>query len=298
MSRRLPPLRALRAFEAAARHRSFARAAAELCVTPAAVSQQIKALEDHLGVTLFVRGPHLMLTAAAAAGLPLVTDAFDRLERAAAGLCAGRDAGRLVVSASPAFASRWLIPRLDRLQRRHPDLDVRLSATRRLVDFAAEDVDVAIRYGAGRYPGLHAQRLFANVLVAVASPALAAGLKTPADLLGVPLLRNEGMGWDATHPEWEDWLRDAGLEPAEPILRRFDDAELTIRAAVSGLGVALAWRALVAEEVADGRLVELFPGRELASAFHFVCPPDRLALPKVAAFRAWIVEEAGGGAEG
>jgi LysR family glycine cleavage system transcriptional activator len=295
MSRRLPPLRALRAFEAAARQMSFARAADELAVTPAAVSQQIKLLEDTLGLALFHRSPHLALTEGAAAALPLFTDAFDRLERAVERLRQGRRGGPLVVSVPPFFAARWLVPRLERFYDRHADIDLRLSASRRLVDFAVDDVDCAIRYGAGRYPGLHAERLWVEEVVAVAAPRLAARLAQPADLLGCTLLVNQNTGWDRTFPDWRSWLAAAGVEAGDGLrLKPFDETALIIEAAVAGLGVALIWRSLVGDDIKAGRLAQVFPARPLDNAFHLVCPPTRLEWPKVAAFRAWVLEEAGG----
>lgn len=296
MARRLPPLRSLRAFEAAARHLSFARAAEELHVTPAAISQQVKILEDHLGLALFRRGSGVTLTEPAAAALPLVSDAFDRLERAVDRLRAGRDTRPLVVSTPPSFAARWLIPRLERFQARHPDIELRLSASTRLVDFDTEDVDLTIRYGAGRYPGLHVERLKAEAVVAVAHPRLAETLRRPADLLGAMLLHNEGMDWDPTYPDWPRWLAEAGVADAEAAgklrLRPFGDANLVIQAAMAGLGAALMWQTLVAEDLDAGRLVALFPAQPLTNAYHLVCPKKYLDSPKVAAFRDWVREEA------
>lgn len=298
MARRLPPLRSLRAFEAAARHLSFARAAEELHVTPAAISQQVKILEDHLGLALFRRGTGVTLTEPAAAGLPLVSDAFDRLERAVDRLRAGRDTRPLVVSTPPSFAARWLIPRLERFQARHPDIELRLSASTRLVDFDTEDVDLAIRYGAGLYSGLHVERLKAEAVVAVAHPRLAETLRQPADLLGAMLLHNEGMNWDPTYPDWPRWLAEAGVAETEgaagpPLrLRPFGDANLVIQAAMAGLGAALVWHTLVAEDLESGRLVALFPAQPLTNAYHLVCPRKHLDSPKVAAFRDWVREEA------
>lgn len=296
MARRLPPLRSLRAFEAAARHLSFARAADELHVTPAAISQQVKLLESHLGVALFRRGAQLTLTEAAAAALPLVSDGFDLLERAVERLRQGRDHGPLVVSASPAFAARWLIPRMSRFQDRYPDIDLRLSASIRLVDFDTEDVDLAIRYGGGRYPGLHVECLKAEEVVPVANPHLAERLKAVGDLLEVPLLHNSAMDWDATFPTWANWLGNAGVVVPPTLKPRvFDDFNLVLQAVLAGLGVALVWRTLVADELNASRLVPLFPAQPLANAYHLVCPPKHLDNPKVAAFRDWVMEEAGDG---
>lgn len=293
MARRLPPLRSLRAFEAAARHLSFARAADELHVTPAAVSQQIKILEQHLDMPLFRRGAQLALTEPALAALPLVSEAFDRMERAVERLRQGRESGPLVLSCSPAFAARWLIPRMGRFQERHPEIDLRLSATTRLVNFDTEDVDIAIRYGPGRYPGLHVERMKAEEVVPVAHPLLAARLKDPADLLGVTLLHNSAMDWDTTFPTWAAWLAEAGVAVAAvPNPRRFDDFNLVVQATLAGLGVALVWRTLVADDLAAGRLAALFPAQPLTNAYHLVCPPKYLDSPKVAAFREWVLEEA------
>ncbi|MBX9634090.1 MAG: transcriptional regulator GcvA [Magnetospirillum sp.] len=293
MARRLPPLRSVRAFEAAARHLSFARAADELHVTPAAVSQQIKILEAYLGMALFKRGTQLSLTEPASSALPLVSDAFDRLERAVARMQLGRDSGPLVVSAPPSFAARWLIPRMARFQTLHPDIDLRLSASLKLVNFDTEDVDMAIRYGSGHYPGLHSERLKAEAVVPVAHPRLAEQLKTVEDLLGVTLLHNDAIDWDTTYPNWPAWLTNAGLRPPADLKpRRFDDFNLVVQAALAGLGVALAWSTLVAEELNTGRLVALFPAQPLVNAYHLVCPTKHLDSPKVAAFRAWVLEEA------
>jgi LysR family glycine cleavage system transcriptional activator len=295
MVRRLPPLRSLRAFESAARHLSFARAAEELHVTPAAISQQIKLLEEHLGLALFRRAAGVTLTEPAEAALPLLSDAFDRMERAVERLRMGREHGPLVVSAPPSFAARWLIPRLERFQALHPEIDLRLAASIKLVDFDTEDVDLAIRYGAGHYGPLHVERLKAEAVVAVAHPRLAASLRAPADLLTATLLHNEGMNWDSTYPDWSAWLKNAGVNVDQPLkLRPFGDANLLIQAAMSGLGAALVWQTLVTQEQAEGRLVALFPAQPLVNAYHLVCPPNRLDSPKVAAFRDWIMSEAGG----
>lgn len=292
MRRRLPPLRALQAFEAAARHLSFARAADELGVTPAAISQQIKQLEEGLGLALFHRGPPLALTRQAAAAAEEFSDAFDRLAGAVARMVPESPGRPLVVSAPPAFAGRWLVPRLSRFHARHPGIDLHLSATLRLVDLGREGVDVAIRYGSGRYPGLAVERLRLEEVVAVASPRLAAQLGEVGDLCGSTLLVNESLGWDSNFPSWAAWLAEMGVVPAEPLrLRPFGDASLVIDAALAGLGTALAWRTLVADELSSGRLVALFPGRPLASAYHLVCQPSRAEVPAIRAFRDWIRDE-------
>lgn len=297
MSRRLPPLTALRAFEAAARHLSMVRAAEELHVTPAAVSQQIKQLEDLLGLTLFKRGKALALSEAAQAALPLLSDAFDRLERAADQLRDGAGDGPLVVSTPPTFAARWLVPRLDDFQTRHPDMELRLLATRRLVDFTLEDVDCAVRFGDGHYPGLHVDRLMPETIIPVAAPALAAQIHSVADIARKPLLNDEWHISNMTFPDWETWLASQGVTPDTPLrIKHFDESNLTIQAALSGLGVALVWRTLVEDDLRAGRLVWLLD-RSIATrmAYHLVMPPKRLAAAKVQAFRAWLLAQAGTG---
>lgn len=294
MSNHLPPLNALRVFEAAARHRSFVRAAKELHVTPAAVSQQIKFLEDYLGVTLFQRGKTLRLSESASVVLPLVTEAFDQLQRAVTRIRAGNTGGPLVVSASPAFAARWLIPRLDDFHAIHPDVELRLLATRRLVDFSLEDVDVAIRFGSGTYPGLHAERLTTESIVPVAAPKLAASIKTPADLARFSLLEDEWHTREGMFPEWETWLATLGVVADVPLrIQRFSDANLAIQAAVAGLGVTLTWYSLVADDLKAGRLVRLLD-RAIPTTlgYHLVMPENRAILGRVVAFREWLQKHA------
>lgn len=294
MSRRLPPLTALRAFEAVARHLSMARAAAELHVTPAAVSQQIKQLEELLGQPLFRRGKTLALSDAAEAALPLLTDAFDRLERAAARLREGTGDGPLVVSTPPAFAARWLVPRLDDFQARHPEIELRLLATRRLVDFTLEDVDCAIRFGDGAYPELRVERLMHEAIIPVATPALAMGIASPADIAGKPLLNDEWHTANQFFPDWETWLVSQGVTPGVRLrIQHFSDSNVTIQAALAGLGVALAWRSLVEDDIKAGRLVWLLDRSTVTRlAYHLVMPANRVGLDKVATFRAWLREAA------
>lgn len=293
MSRRLPPLTSLRAFEAAARHLSFARAAEELHVTPAAISQQVKQLEEYLHVSLFRRGKVLALSDAAETVLPLLTEGFDRLERAVARLRAGNDDGPLVVSAPPTFASRWLVSRLDDFQARYPEIELHLHASRRLVDFSTEEVDVAVRFGSGPHAGLHAERLMVEAIVPVAAPSLAATIVSPADLTRCTLLSDDGRLWDPTFPDWDTWLASLGVG-GKLRIRRFSDSNLVIEAAASGLGVALMWYSLVADDLRSGRLHRLFGGSlPTGHGYHLVIPPNRLQIPKIAAFRAWMLEQAG-----
>jgi len=281
-------------FESAARLGSFARAAEELHVTPAAVSQQIKLLESYLGVTLFSRGKTLHLSESASAVLPLITEAFDQLERAVIRVRASHTDGPLVVSAPPAFAARWLIPRLDDFHASHPGVELRLMATRRLVDFALEDVDLAIRFGAGAYPDLHVERLMSESIVPVAAPKLAATVKTPDDLARCVLLEDDWHTVDGVFPDWETWLATLGVRADKPLrVQHFGDASLAIQAAVAGLGVTLAWHSLVLDDLKNGRLVRLLDQAiPTTLGYHLVMPQNRAALGKVAAFRTWLVEQA------
>jgi len=292
MTRRLPHLTALRAFEAAARHLSFTLAAEELHVTPAAISQQIKQLEEYLGVSLFRRGRNLALSDAAVAALPQLSEGFDLLEKAVIRLQGGNDDGPLVISVPPTFASRWLMARLDDFQSHHPEIELHLHASRRLVDFSMEEVDVAVRFSSGAFPGLHADRLMAEAIVAVAAPSLAATIADPADLLTHTLLNDDARSWDPTFPDWDTWLSSLDVT-GQLRLRHFSDSNLVIEAATAGLGVALMWHSLVADELRAGRLVRLF-GSTLPTShgYHLVVPPNRLLVPKIAAFREWMLRQA------
>jgi DNA-binding transcriptional LysR family regulator len=292
MSRRLPPLSALRAFAAAGRHLSFQRAAAELAVTPTAISHQIRRLEEDLGVPLFRRLTRkLQLTEAGRSLLPEVAAAFDKLAGAVERLKASGDGGTLTVSAIITLAYRWLAPRLPRFQARHPRIDVRLEASQRLVDFARDEVDVAIRHGNGPWPGLTAIKLFDDRFTPLISPKLLAKgppLKRPQDVLHYTLLR------DSPYFEWETWFAAAGVNaPANARGPSFDSSQLAVQAADGGLGVALVHPDFFAEELDAGRLIQPFPiVADNGKAYHLVYPPASADRPKVAAFREWLLAEA------
>ena len=293
MSRRLPSLNTLRAFEAVARHHSFARAAEELHVTPAAVSQLVKQLEENLGMNLFKRGKVLGLSASAYAALPLISEAFDQLARAVEQLRIDNNSGTLIVSAPPVFAARWLIPRLEDFHTRYPDIELRLLATRRMVDFALEEVDVALRFGAGPYAGLFSERLMTETIVMFASPALAATIKTQADLLQCTLLQHDAYEFDPAFPDWAAWLAAQEVPAIGPLrIRHFGDVNLVIQAATAGLGVAMAWHSLVVDEFQNGRLVPLDTTLPTDHAYHLVTLNHRQSLTKVMAFRAWLQAQA------
>jgi LysR family glycine cleavage system transcriptional activator len=295
--RRLPPLNALRAFEAAARHLNFSRAADELSVTPGAVSQQIQNLEDYVGAALFKRTPRgLLLTDAAQTALPALREAFDRLAEAASLLTAAVDGRRLTLTTPPSFAAKWLVPRLGAFEQAHPQVDVWLSAGMELIDLAAGEVDVAIRYGAGRYPGLEVRRLIAESVIPVVSPELAREqpLETPEDLKNHVLLHDGSPDLDDSCPDWPMWLAARGLRGVDGNRGpRFNQSSLVIEAAVNGRGVALAKRTLAQADLESGRLVApLQIATAVDFAYYLVHPKAKGRLPQVKAFIGWIEAEA------
>lgn len=284
---RLPPLNGLRAFRAAARHLSFRAAAEALNVTQSAVAQQVRGLEQALGAPLFERHARgLALTPAGEALLPPVEQAFRLIADAAARIAQQADV--LTVSATPSFVSRWLVPRLDGFTRRHPGIDVRLSASNDLVDFRRDGVDIAIRYGTGVDPGLAAQLLFPADPVAVCSPVLCRpdGTLDPADLgTRVPLLHD-------SHFLWAEWYRAAGRDEARRGVR-FSHTLHAIEAALLGQGIALVPRPLVEQELKAGQLVAPLDIRlPSGRGFFIVAPPELWDTRKVAAMRLWLLSEA------
>ncbi len=295
--RRLPPLNALRAFEAAARHLNFSRAADELAVTPGAVSQQIQNLEDYVGAALFKRTPKgLLLTDAAQTALPALREAFDRLAEAASLITAAVDGRRLTVSVAPSFAAKWLVPRLGRFEALHPQVDVWVSAGMELVDFTSGEIDVAIRYGAGRYAGLEVQRLMSETVIAAASPELLAStpLNTLDDLAHQVLLHDGSPDADDSCPDWPMWLAARGVKGVDGTRGpRFNQSSLVIEAAVGGRGVALAKRALAQADLEAGRLVAPFQiATAVDFAYYVVFPKAKGRLKQVQAFVAWVTAEA------
>ena len=298
MTGRLPSLNALRAFESASRHLSFTRAASELNVTQGAISHHVKALEADFGFPLFVREHQtLRLTAAGAAYVPVVREAFDRLSLGTADFLRQERAGKLTVSMSPNFASKWMIHRLGRFAERHPDLDLRISPTVHRVDFLREDVDMAIRHGDGRWPDLHVARLCVEEFFPVCSPRLLeSGIRMarPSDLGHATLLHD--AGWR----NWPEWLAAAGAPEIDASRGpSFDYLSNAIDAAVQGQGVALARTALAAADLLQGRLVRLFDVRlPTPFAYFIVCPKAVAAKPKIATFREWLLGEAAEDAEG
>lgn len=295
-------LNALRAFEASARHGSFSLAAAELNVTPAAVGQLVRNLELWLGAPLFHRGhsgrARLQLTEAAEKALPDIRAGFDRLSLGLARLQEGGASGVLTVTVSPAFAAKWLLPRLDRFQTRRPDIDLRLDTNLKLLDFAAQGVDIGVRYGAGSWPGLKAELLMQEEVYPVCSPNLMASLKltNPGDLNGATLIHDQSVDPSSGFTTWDVWFRSAGCSDLS-VGRglRINNSAAVLQAAIDGQGIALARSILARDDLAAGRLVRLFPEITTPSqlGYYVVYRAELQALPKLTAFRDWLLEEAG-----
>jgi LysR family transcriptional regulator, glycine cleavage system transcriptional activator len=291
MLRRLPPLNALKAFEAAARHESFTRAAEELFVTQGAVSQ-VKALESELGVKLFNRErQRLIITQVGREYLTILRDAFDRIAVGTESLLQRQSSGVITVSTSPDFAAKWLVNRLGRFAEKHPNIDLRVSATLHHVDFAREDVDLAVRHGDGNWPGFDVVRLSSEQLFPVCSPKLLVGrrrLTRPVDELKFPLIHVDDR------KDWARWLEAAGVDGAElshgPVLNR---VSMAIDAALDGQGITLARTTLSATDLINGRLLRPFADElRLAKTYWIICPKATTTLPKIVTFRDWLLAEA------
>jgi LysR family transcriptional regulator, glycine cleavage system transcriptional activator len=294
----LPPLSALRAFEAAARLKSFTKAADELNVTPAAISHQIAALEADLGVQLFRRlNRAIELTPSAQVLLPGLSDAFAGIRAALRRLRAHNATGTLTVTASPSFAGKWLVLRLHRFQQLHPEIDVRISASDHIVDLAAGDFDMGIRYGTGRYPGLVIEKLMQNEVFPACSPALlkrGPPLRTPDDLRRHQLIDVDAG--DPLMPTWAMWLRAAGVADIPAPTLTFSGSHLALDAAIAGHGVVLAYSTIAAGDLAAGRLMRLFTlSLSDQFAYYIATAPGALDRAKVKAFRDWLRDEADSG---
>jgi DNA-binding transcriptional LysR family regulator len=289
MARPLPPLNALRAFEAAARHLSFTRAAEELHVTQAAISHQVKALEERIGVKLFRRLTRgLLLTEDGHALLPDLREAFDRLAQAVDRIGRQGGQGTLNISLLTTFALGWLVRRLPLFQAAHPSIDVQLTTTARLIDFAVEDVDVAIRYGTGGWPGLRCDKIFDDVITPLCNARFKERLRKPADILTVPLLHEQ------YEHDWRTWFRAAGISVGQmkkgPI---FDSTRVAIEAAIAGVGVACGAPSLFSAEIATGQLHQPFDLVVPNGKSYWLVSPDATAeRPKIKALREWMLEEA------
>ncbi len=295
-------LNALRAFEASARHRSFSAAADELHVTPAAVGQLVRTLEEWLGTSLFLRGSsgraRLMPTDAAERALPDIRAGLDRLALGLERLKEGAISGVLTVTVSPAFAAKWLLPRLDRFQAACPDTDVRLETSLKPVDFVAQRIDIGVRYGGGSWPGLVADKLMDEEVYPVCSPELLRQRRAPReprDLARQTLIHDLSMDGHAGFPSWDVWLRKAGVTDV-PTTRglKINNSAAVLQAAIDGQGVALARSVMAHDDVAAGRLVRLFPKTTFPSAlaYYVVYRAESANLPRLVAFREWLQREA------
>ena len=301
--RSIAHLNALRAFEASARHQSFSLAAQELNVTPAAVGQLVRTLEDWLGSPLFVRSTsgraRLVTTEVAEQALPDIRAGLERLAVGLERLRSGSAGGVLTVTVSPAFAAKWLLPRIERFQAAWPETDLRLDTSLKPVDFVAQRIDVGVRYGRGLWPGLAAEKLMDEEVYPVCAPALLATATrhAPGDLRGQVLIHDQSVDTSTGFASWQAWLRHAGVQgvPTDRGLR-INNSAAVLQAAIDGQGVALARSVMAHDDLAAGRLVRLFPQVRLESAlaYYVVYRPECIAQPKVAAFRDWLLREAHG----
>jgi LysR family glycine cleavage system transcriptional activator len=297
MPRRIYPLNALRAFEASARHLSFVKASEELSVTPAAVSHQVKKLEEYLGLPLFRRlSRGLLLTESGQLLLSELREVFLRLDTAMERVIDSDSRGTLTLSVAPTFAVMWLIPRLQKFYALHPDIDVRISTSLGLVDFQRDDFDAAIRLGSGQWFGLEAIKLFDETVTPMCSPRLLEGpdaLKIPNDLCKHVLLHNHSMDYDPESPTWESWLKAAGANDVDASRGiHFSLPDHGLQASIDGAGVVLGWRFLSAEDVAAGRVVEPFDLiQPLGSSFYLVYPEANSLRANIASLRDWLMQE-------
>jgi LysR family glycine cleavage system transcriptional activator len=289
---RLPSLSGLRAFEAAARHLSFTRAAKELHVTQGAISHQIRSLEDDLGYALFHRLPRrVTLTEEGEILAQTITESFKEIDRVLSSLRQRQWRGWLTVSSSPSFAVKWLVPRLDTFRLRFPAFDVRIAATDRLVDPRRESVELCIRYGEGSYPGLDCEMLVTDQVFPVCSPRLLGQLSHPTDLLEQRLLHDEMFLEHPQRPSWAHWASLAQINLTDAPSARFSHASMALEAAAAGQGVALGRSSLVAADIAEGRLICPF-GPHFTSPFSYwmVSSPGGLQRPRIRRLTDWIAE--------
>lgn len=293
MTERLPPLTALRAFDAAARHMSFAKAAEELNVTPAALSFQIKSLEDHLGMPLFRRlNRAVELTEAGRSLAPGAAEGFQTLTAAWSATRRLLDNSTLTVTAGPALTAKWLAPRLYDFARNHPDIDLRFSATLRRMDLERDDVDVAIRFGIANDEGLYSVPVRREWMTPVMTPELAQIYTTPESLMEAPLIFDESLSMLNHAPNWVEWFRAVGIGYSPLHGPRFSNADHAIDAAIAGVGVALGRRAIILKDLQEGRLVAPFKTAiEMDARFRFLCLEGAEKRPQIAAFRDWFLDE-------
>lgn len=294
-------LNALRAFEASARHQSFSAAAEELNVTPAAVGQLVRTLEQWLGTPLFHRGTtgkaRLVATESAERALPDIQAGFERLTLGVERMREHSLNGVLTVTVSPAFAAKWLLPRIERFHIAWPDTDVRLDTQLKAVDFLAQRIDIGVRYGAGEWPSLIAEKLMDEDIFPVCSPKLINTpdcLSTLAELANQTLIHDLSMDGSAGFTTWETWLSLAAAKNV-PTRRgmKINNSAAVLQAAIDGQGIALARSVMARDDLAAGRLIRLFPNIQVASplAYYVVYRPECASLPRLRAFRDWLFEE-------
>lgn len=293
----LPPLNSLRAFEAVGRYLSFSKAADELNVTPGAISQQVRGLEDFLEIKLFKRrNRSIVLTDSGQVFLPLLSDGFAGISAAVDSVRRSQGDEPLTISAAPSFTAKWLIPRLCKFQALHPEIDVRIDASSRLVDFAREDIDVGIRFGTGEVEGLDSIYLFSYDLIPVCSPDLMHEGKAVHDLSDIrhhTLLHSQDTDFDPSFPDWAMWLATAGVDDVDASRGMFfSQGEMVIEAAIEGQGIALGASVMVAGAIESGRLVQPFETRlPVRLSFHLITTRQKWGNPKISAFRQWILDE-------
>ena len=293
MKRSLPPFSAIRSFEAAARHLSFKQAAEELHVTQSAISHQVRGLEDFLGTELFFRAPNgVTLTPAGEDYFGDLAPILDQLEASTRRTCSCEASGPLRVRATPAFAARWLLRRIKAFNARFPDIELQVTTSIATTDFRTDEIDILLQYGQQTVRGLRVDPFLASGRVPVCSPEMLAGappIEAPEELLDLTLLR------DVVGDEWGDWFARAGVEVADELRGPwFEHCDLSLRAAEQGQGIALAYEALVADEIAAGDLVKLFDIRTSRKVIYSItCPECWLDRPKISAFRSWLFEETG-----
>ena len=299
MANTIYPLKALRGFEAAARHLGFVQAGEELYVTPAAISHQVKQLEEYLGIQLFRRLPRgLLLTESGQLLSVGLREIFSRLDGLMMQIQESDEQGALTISVAPMFAAKWLVPRLQQFEVVHPGIDLRISSSLATIDFQRDGFDAAVRLGHGRYPGLVAIKLFEESVTPMCSPRLFAGIGrslVPTDLQEQTLLHDDSLAFSPNAPNWSTWLKAAGTDSVDASRgTRFSQPDQALQAAIDGAGVVLGWRRLAADDISAGRLVTPIDlPLPLGSNFYLVYPESYASRPKVLMLRDWLLQEIG-----
>lgn len=297
-------LNAMRAFEASARHQSFSAAAEELNVTPAAVGQLVRSLEEWLGTPLFHRGSggrmRLVVTDVAQRALPDIRTGFDKLSLGLSLLKEGAASGLLTVTVSPSFAAKWLLPRIERFHSAWPELDVRLDTSLKPLDFVAQGIDIGVRYGLGSWPGLISEKLMDEEIYPVCSPALlkqSPQLLDPENLVNQTLIHDLSVDEHTGFASWNAWLEKAGISGVDTKRGlRINNSAAVLQSGIDGYGIALARSVMARDDIAAGRLVRIYPDIAFNStlAYYIVYRPEQINVPKLQSFRDWLMQEAYG----